>query len=338
MSKPPAFGESGQRPSRSSSCDLLTSPSTRKDFIQPTHEAIISICFAPAGQPVACQSERAGNRLDLERGDSRRNLRWQAVTPAPPPVLPEFQVKSTVVREMDVVEAPSMAGLPPVTGTIRVTVHQAEDPGLADPPPPPISLGNLPGNFRGAEREGFEWSRLVFVSATVYDHSRTLLRCHPNGNVKKEITVWSNLDFNHFNGFTSFEVTAADGKVRRYDLLLMGIGNEDTQKWAAFLAKRGRKYVPPEIPTLPDDGPAYIIKDATPDAGAVQLVEDLHTLYRHEGARMEAAYHARIKAEAEQRAYYLAHPPVPKDVTMNFWQREHPVGMAADTIKQGGGN
>jgi hypothetical protein len=184
----------------------------------------------------------------------------------------------------------------------------------------------------------WEWTRLVFVSATVYDHSRTLLRCHPNGNVKKEITVWSNLDFNHFSGFSAFEVKAADGKVRRYDLLLMGIGNEDTQRRAALLEKHGMEYDMPEIPALPDDKPAYVIEDAAPDAGAVQLVEDLHELYRSEGTRMEAAYHARIKAEAEQRAYYLANPPVPKDVTMNFWERGHPVGMSADTIKKGGGN
>ncbi len=265
--------------------------------------------------------------------------------PAPPPVLPEFQVQSTVEREMYVVESPPMTGLPPVEGTIRTTVHQVEDPKLPDPPPPPVPLENSRENFRVADHGESEWSRLVFVSATVYDHSRTLLRCHPNGNVKKEITVWSNLDFNHFSGFSSFEVTAADGKVRRYDLLLMGIGNEDTQKRAAFLAKHAAylaehsiEYQLPEIPTLPDDRPAYIIQDAAPDAEAVQLVEDLHTLYRHEGARMEAAYHARIKAEAEQRAYYLAHPPVPKDVTMNFWERVHPVGMSAQTIKKGGGN
>lgn len=216
-------------------------------------------------------------------------------------------------------------------------MHLVEDRKLPDPPPPVPVLGTG-GNLHLAGPDESEWSRLVFVSATVYDHSRTLLRCHPNGNVKKEITVWSNLDFNHFSGFSSFEVKAADGGVRRYDLLLMGIGNEDTQKRAAFLAEHDIEYDLPEIPPLPDDKPAYVIEDAAPDAGAVQLVEDLHQLYRDEGVRMEAAYHARVKAEAEQRAYYLANPPVPKNVTMNFWEREHPVGMSADTIKKGGGN
>lgn len=257
--------------------------------------------------------------------------------PSPPPVLPDFQIKSTVVREMDVVESPPMSGLPPVTGTITTTVHLVEDPQLPDPPPPPVAPENQQVNPRLANPE-WEWRRLVFVSATVYDHSRTLLRCHPNGDVKKEIKVWSNLDFNHFSGFSAFEVKAADGKVRRYDLLLMCFGNVDTQKRAALMARHGMEYDLPEIPALPDDKPAYVIEDAAPDAGAVQLVEDMHELYRNEGPRMETAYHARNKAQAEQRAYFLANPPVPKDVTMNFWERGHPVGMSADTIKEGGGN
>ena len=53
---------------------------------------------------------------------------------------------------------------------------------------------------------------------------------------------------------------------------------------------------------------------------------------------MAVAYAERSKAEAERRAYLLAHPPVPKDVTIHFWQRDHPVGMPAETIKKEGGN
>ena len=258
--------------------------------------------------------------------------------PSPPPVLPDFKVKSTVVRAMDVAEAPPMSGLPPVEGTITVTAHLVEDPKLPDPPPPPVlaDVSKVNSYFEKPEAES-EWSGFAFISATVYDHSRTLLRCHPCGNVKKEITVWSNLDFNHFTGFSTFEVKASDGKLRHYDLM-MAVGDENTQQRAELLAKHDVEYDLPEIPALPDGKPAYVIQGAAPDGGAVQLVNDLHELYRCEGPRMEAAYHARIKAEAEQRAYYLAHPPKPKNVTVNFWEREHPVGMAADTIKKGGGN
>ena len=36
---------------------------------------------------------------------------------------------------------------------------------------------------------------------------------------------------------------------------------------------------------------------------------------------MEAAYHARVKARAERKAYLLANPPKPNDVTISFWKR-----------------
>lgn len=36
---------------------------------------------------------------------------------------------------------------------------------------------------------------------------------------------------------------------------------------------------------------------------------------------MEAAYHAREQARAERKAYLLANPPVPEDVTIRVWRR-----------------
>ena len=260
--------------------------------------------------------------------------------PAPLPVLPDFVVKSTVFREMDVVEPPPMSGLPPVQGTITATVHLVEDPRLPDPPPPlpPVSVDDPRVQTSLAEMsEKYREIQILFLSATVYNHSRTLLHCYATGNGNKEITVWSNLDFNHFCGFSTFEVKAADGEIRQY-ALIMGIGNEDTQKRTEVLAKHDVEYDLPEIPALPDDKPAYVIEDVAPDAEMTQLIEDLHELYRSEGPRMAVAYAERSKAEAERRAYLLAHPPVPKDVTIHFWQRDHPVGMPAETIKKEGGN
>ena len=258
--------------------------------------------------------------------------------PAPKPVLPPFKATSTVVRRIDVVESPPMAGLPPVTGTITQTVHLVEDPQLPDPPPPlpPVSADDPRVLARLAEMSGkYRKIQILFLSATVYDHSRSLLRCYPNGNAEKKITVWSNLDFNHFCGFSNFEVKAADGGVRHY-ALIMGIGNEDTQKRAAFLAKHNVEYDLPQIPELPDDKPAYVIEDAAPDAGAAQLIADLHDLYQVEGPRMALAYAERTKAEAERRAFLLAHPPVPEDVTVLFWERTQPAKPARPALTEGG--
>ena len=63
-------------------------------------------------------------------------------TPAVPAPLPEplqFSVKRTLTSRRQVTEAPEIPGLPPVKGTINVTVQLVEDPGLTDPPPPLIA-------------------------------------------------------------------------------------------------------------------------------------------------------------------------------------------------------
>ena len=246
-------------------------------------------------------------------------------SPPPPPVeKPDFRIEGTQVMRVDVVEAPPMSGLPPVEGTITLKVHSVADPGLPDPPPPP--LPPLPATDpqvveRLAEMGAkYKETRILFLSATVYDHRRTLLRCHPNGAAAREITAWSNLDFNHFCGFGGFEAKDADGEVRKYSLL-MGIGNENTGRRQQLPATRGIEYDGPEIPALPDDKPAFVIGTENPDPEGVKLLEDLHALYRAEGARMAGAYAARQKAYEERKAHLLANPPKPKDVTVHFWKR-----------------
>jgi hypothetical protein len=252
-----------------------------------------------------------------------------------PPTLLDFKIKSTVVRELEVVEAPPMTGLPPVEGTITATVHLVEDPKLPDPSPP-ASAPTTPRIQPNPLRNGSSTSRFVFISGTVYDQSRTRLQCHPSGRPGEKITVWSNIDFNHFCGLARFELKGIDGSSRRYDLM-MGIINEDPQKLAAIAEREGAKYAPPVIPLLPDGHPAYVIEEANPDANAVQFIEDLHQFYRNEGPRLEAAYHARLQAQADRKAYLLAHPPKPENVTVHFWEREHPVGMSAETNQNAGG-
>jgi hypothetical protein len=244
--------------------------------------------------------------------------------PPPPPVeKPDFQIESTQVKQLDVVEAPPMPDLPPVEGTITLNVHTVADPGLPDPPPPlpPLPVDDPQVKARLAEMSAkYRETKVLFLSATVYDHKRTLVRCHPNGATAKEITAWSNLDFNHFCGFGTFEAKDADGEVRKY-ALLMGIGNENTERRQQLLATKGIVYDGPEIPALPDDKPAFVIETENPDPEGVKLLEDLHALYRAEGTRMAKACTARQEAYEERKAYLLANPPKPKDVTVHFWKR-----------------
>jgi hypothetical protein len=254
--------------------------------------------------------------------------------PPAPVVKPDFQIESTQVKRVDVVEAPELPELPPVEGRITIRVHTVADPGLPDPPPPlpPLEVDDPQVLARLAElRAKYKETKAVFLSATVYDGKRTLLRCYPSGDVKKEIAAWSNVDFNHFCGFGGLEATGADGEVRKYSLL-MGIGSENTNKRAAFLASRGMEYKVPEIPVIPDGEPAFVIQTESPDPESVTLIEDLHALYRIEGARMAEACAAREKAREERKAYLLANPEKPKDVKVHFWKRDK---SAANTQAKG---
>ncbi len=259
--------------------------------------------------------------------------------PAPKPALPDFEVKGTVVREMHVVEAPPMSGLPPVEGTIRVTVNLVEDPKLPDPAPPvppepPDPLAKEPLAGRGRRHAE---TRHAFVSATVYDRDRTLLACYPGGGPHRVVKAWSNLDFNHFSGFGSFEAKDGGGGFRKHSLI-MSIGNEDSGAKAALLASGGVSCEAPEIPAIPDGPPAFVVLTENPDPRSLTLIKDLHALHAAEGPRMRAAFEAREKAYRERKAYLLAHPPKPEDITIHFWKREHPVGMSAATVRQGGGS
>ncbi len=244
--------------------------------------------------------------------------------PKEPIKKPDFKIESTQVKLIDVVESPPMVGLPPVEGTMRLTVHNVADPGLPDPPRPAPPIVDDSKTLVGLEPSNVNRRDMgmVSLSATVYDHKRTVLRCNIFGGAeRKEITAWSNLDFNHFCGFGNFEAKGTNGVVRSYSLM-MGIGNENTETRGELLASKGFEYEGPEIPVIPDGAPAFVIQTENPDPESVTLIEDLHALYRAEGTRMAEAAAARQKANEERRAYLLANPPKPKNVTVNFWKRD----------------
>jgi hypothetical protein len=259
--------------------------------------------------------------------------------PVVAPVLPDFRVRKSITRRMRVVEAPEMDGLPPVQGWIKATVQRVDDPRLADPPS--ALVASAPDDSAVSARlaqpsEQDQSTGLVFISATVYDHTRTLLQYSLSGAGGGEISAWSNLDFNCFSGFSSYQVKGADGKAREHSLV-MAISNEDTRAEATLSAKNHLTYQAPEIPKLPDlasGGPTYIVTQGdTREKAAVAVIKGLHDLYRVEGGRMQVAYQARMKAQEERKTYLLANPPVPEDVTIRFWKRQ---SRPSDLKKQEG--
>lgn len=253
--------------------------------------------------------------------------------PTPPVVLPDAVVISTTTTEIEVVAPPPMAGLPPLSGTIISTVKLVQDPGLPDPIPPTVSPDTpaLPPTLPARQIR-----QLVCISATVYDHACTFLRWYPSGKPEKKMAAWSNLDFNHFSGFSSYQVKGRDGVVRTYALML-GLGAGDARR--ELPGHVMQLHSTPEHPALPDlatAGPAFVITEGdTTDKECMDIIQGMHDLYRVEGARMETGYLARITANEERRAELLAHPPKPDDVTVLFWQRDHPLTPISSAPAEG---
>ncbi|MCH7225674.1 hypothetical protein [Haloferula sp. A504] len=249
--------------------------------------------------------------------------------PPAPPGKPDFEVVESRTSRMNVVEPPPMHGLPAVTGTVNVTLNRVEDPKLPPLPEPlPATTPTDPAVLAATEefRRDYKGTELFFISATVYDRSRTYLRIYPNGVARKEITAWSNIDFNHFSGFSTFRVTREDGSFTDHGML-MGLGNqtaESTERLRELLEQNGMEYSVPEVPDLPDlavAGPRYVIVEGGDvEDPACEILAYMHRLYATDGARMEAAYIERERVRKEREAYYLANPPKPKDVTINFWR------------------
>lgn len=177
--------------------------------------------------------------------------------PSPPvskPEPPNFSIKNSVIRKIDVVEAPEFPELPMVKGRINATVQLVDDPNLPDPPPPlpGLDISDPAVQARMAEMRSKYKDRaaqFVFVSGTVYNHSRTFLRLHLNGDPKNVISGWSNLDFNYFSGFANYQIKNQDGEIFRYSLLL-SISNTDTQKENLRLSRLGKVYQVPQIPSV----------------------------------------------------------------------------------------
>ena len=206
--------------------------------------------------------------------------------PVAKPAPIDFKILTSHTKRVHVSEAPEFPDLPPVQGTINVTVQNVEDPGLPDPPVSPLlpatSLDDPPLiEQMEADQETAYNTSLLLISATVYDHSRTLVTISLSGIAEGGISAWSNLDFNHFSAFYSFRVTEANGTEREY-ALMMGIGNEEA------LPPDADQPQIPNLPDLPTRGPSFLVIQGDTQGEAIKLLTQLHDLYRKEGAQIEA--------------------------------------------------
>jgi hypothetical protein len=238
------------------------------------------------------------------------------------PVIPDFEVLRTDTRSVLKEEPAPLPGMIPVRKVITETVEVVADPQLPiQKPEPEKPVRILSEEERAALRARHRAVIPVMLSATVYDHKRTMLRWFPNGVKGGEMIAWSAVDFNVFGGMHRFSYQG-----REYSLMLIGIGNEDTERSRLRAQRIGRPYVPVVHPELPLTGtPEFVVtKGDAADVMALAPIVGLHELYRREKDKLHAQYEARKKAQKEYEAWVRAHPPEPKDVLIRVWKTETP--------------
>lgn len=238
---------------------------------------------------------------------------------APSLVTPEPQVLAILTHRIWRIEPPPLAGMTPIRRVVTTTIQRVEaQPEPEAVPPPPVDPSVRARIL--ASRAARPKPVFVFLSATVYDHRRTLLRWFPNGRPAEEMTAWSNLDWNHFTSCPSFVHNG-----RQYHLFF-GLGNESTATRLRLALRRGVPYRPPPIPdpaVLPDltttGLPTFVVtKGNAADTAALEPLRALHALYQTDGTRLAGACEARERARLAHEADLRAHPPEPADVLIRY--------------------
>lgn len=223
-------------------------------------------------------------------------------------------------------EPAPLPGMVPVTKERTVTIEKVADPHLPEPPPVVVPDPNDPeviarrAAFRAAARAAYKPAQVISLSATTYDFTLTRLVWRSKERPNEEITAWSNIPFEYIRGFGDYVI-----KDKKY-MLFLGYGVETTLNRKRLAARLNIPYVPPLPPPLPDlaaDGPAFVVVkgDAT-GTPELEFLTGLHEIFPTEAPRLKAAYEAREAARIAHEAYVRAHPPEPQDIHLRVWEIE----------------
>ena len=238
----------------------------------------------------------------------------------PPP--PQAPKPKFVISEKEVLQTTTHE-----QGGRTITIRKIK-PIALPPPPAPVeqSIAEVDDEFRArlAEyRAAHPKSGMLFLGATVFRSKdsppRTLVRFWPK--VRGEsISFWSSADFALIaGGIKTFVDTAGDTHS-----IFMSWSNVDIDRMTDRFAAKGREYDAPDMPDFPEGMATFKIIGNQPAAEDLVPIQALHDLYNSEFQRLKIAYEGRERARIEREAYLKAHPPQPKDITLNYWRTERP--------------
>ena len=240
-------------------------------------------------------------------------------TPPPPePPNPEFIVPAEDILESKTLEQ----------GGRTITIQKINPIDLPPPPDNDAAPAEITPEFQAsidAYQAAHPKNRTIQIGATVYRSKNAATRSQVTywpGSGEPPVNFWSSADFALLSGFPSFVDSQGDTRT-----LLMMWSAVDRDRFAAIRNKRGQPYQPPTIPEFPAGKPTFAITEGNPSTASLATIQSLHDLYHNEHAKFQAAYDAREQARLAQEAELKAHPPEPKNITLNYWRIERPASV-----------
>jgi hypothetical protein len=239
-------------------------------------------------------------------------------TPPPPePPKPKFIVPAKDILETKVHEQ----------GGRQIIVRKISPIALPPPPlvAPPLDINDPTVQERIAEaRDENPADEFLCAGASIFrpkdSTPLSLVHLWPQGR-GEAIVFWSSADFALISGTGNF--IGSDGGIRSL-FLMWGVSEIETR--TALQNELGPEN--PQIPDFPAGKATFLIASGTPATQTLASIQSLHDLYNNEYGRLKTAYEGRERARIRHEAELKAHPPKPKDITINHW-RIAPAGQAA---------
>ncbi len=184
----------------------------------------------------------------------------------------------------------------------------APPPPPAPAPPAPPARVLTPQELEAQQRREAKLRKVLFFSATAFDHRVTELRWFDEG---KSYRAFSNIDFQYFSGLTEIETDDA------VCTLMMALETGT----AEALAERTRDV--PQAGLLPTDRAAWFLIDGSPEEGAsvANAWDSIHRHFDTHRAEIIRGYEQRQAAKAERERIQRESPPATKNRVISIWKK-----------------
>ena len=169
-----------------------------------------------------------------------------------------------------------------------------------------------PQELEAQQRRAAKQQKVLFFSATVFDHKLTELQWSEEG---RKYRAFSNIDFQYFSGMG--EIETAD---TIYTLMMaLDSGTAET------FAERTREF--PQVALLPTDRVAWLpFEGFTPESTPVVTEWDsIHRFFDTHREEMIRGYQQREAANAERERQLRENPPARKNTVIRYWRKTTPV-------------